>query len=366
MDNTELHYLTYDPEAIWEAMIITYVNEGGDILYPGDEKEILLRTVQSIVTQVFAATDNALRMQTLRYALGEYLDVLGEMRDCIRIAAQAATASVTFTFTESGQSKVICAGTAMTADGEYFYTTAQDFTQTGYAQTAIVKVICSQKGSAGNGLIAGTQMQLAITNPAVQSVFVTTSAAGGNNEEDDEAYRARIRLHGLTSVTTGPSAQYESKAKNVSSEILDAKAVNTSAGNVGVYLILESDTGAETILQSVRDALSAEDVRPLTDTVTVSEAEELTYTLNAQYSAEEGSDITAALAEAMEEYKKWQDNAIGRAFNPDHLMASFYQAGATRVVWGAGSEFNGGDVEYTAIDATKRCKGTITLAVITP
>lgn len=365
MDKTELHYVTYDPEEIWRDIVTTYVDAGGDILYPGDEKEMLLRSVQSVVTQLFAAVDNALRMQTLRYALGEYLDVLGEQRDCHRFLSTAASATVTFTFSASGQSKVIRAGTAMTADGELFYTTVNEFTQTGYAQVVTVEVVCSQEGSAGNGLLSGTQMQLAITNPAVVSVFVATSAAGGNDEEDDETYRERIRLYGLASVTTGPSGQYESKAKNVSGEILDAKAVNLSAGSVGVYLILESSTGAGAILQSVRDALNATNVRPLTDTVTVSEAEAVPYTLNVQYSAETGSNITAAISAAISEYEKWQDDVIGRAFNPDHLMASIYQAGATRVLWGDGSSFNGGTVEYTAIDATKRCKGTITLAVIT-
>ena len=40
MDNTELHYLTYDPEEIWDQMMINYVDAGGDILYPGDEKDM--------------------------------------------------------------------------------------------------------------------------------------------------------------------------------------------------------------------------------------------------------------------------------------------------------------------------------------
>ena len=70
MDSTEMHYLTYDPEEIWNGMISAYVDAGGDVLYPGDEKEILLRGVQAIVTQVFAGVDTALRMATLRYAVG--------------------------------------------------------------------------------------------------------------------------------------------------------------------------------------------------------------------------------------------------------------------------------------------------------
>ena len=54
MDNTEIHYLTYDPDEIWNEMITAYVEAGGDVLYPGDEKEMLLRGVQAMITQVFA------------------------------------------------------------------------------------------------------------------------------------------------------------------------------------------------------------------------------------------------------------------------------------------------------------------------
>ena len=100
MDNTELHYLAYDPEAIWEQMMINYVEAGGDTVYPGDEKYMLLRGVLADIVQVFAGVDNALRMQTLRYAIGEYLDVLGELRGCERIKATAATATV-FSFAKT-------------------------------------------------------------------------------------------------------------------------------------------------------------------------------------------------------------------------------------------------------------------------
>lgn len=361
MDATELHYLTYDPDVIWDEMIAAYVSAGGDVLYPGDEKELLLRGVQAMITQVFAGVDNALRMQTLRYAVGDYLDVLGEQRNCVRIQASAATAVVQITFQATGQAKTLKAGTAMTADGEKFYALAQDVEQTGYAQIVSASVVCNITGSTGNGLVAGTQMQLAITNPAVISVIVTHDASGGNEREDDETYRERIRLYGLASITTGPASQYQSVAMSVSSEILDAKAINLGAGNVGVYLILQNDVGASAILAAVAAALSSLDVRPLTDHVTVHEAEEIAYTLNVQYQAETGSNITAALSAAVSEYQDWQDNTIGRAFNPDRLMAMLYQSGATRVLWGDGSNFGGDAVGYTVVPEDTRCKGTITL-----
>ena len=42
-------------------IILTVTDAGGDVLYPGDEKEMLMRGVQSIIMQAFAGIDNALK-----------------------------------------------------------------------------------------------------------------------------------------------------------------------------------------------------------------------------------------------------------------------------------------------------------------
>ncbi len=362
MDDTELHYVTYDPEEIWKEMIQSYVDAGGDILYPGDEKEMLLRSVQADIVQVFAGVDNALRMMTLRYAVGEYLDILGELRGCERIEASAATATVTITTNATGKTTVLEEGTAMTCDGENFYLLQEDITLTGYKQTLTVEVIAEQEGSAGNGLLAGSEMALSITNDCVNSIIVATDAQGGNEEEDDESYRERIHTYGLATVSTGPAQQYESLAKNVSSEIIDAKALNLGAGKVGIYLILSSDTGMAAIMKAVSDTLSAEDTRPLTDEVSIQKATDIEYVLNVKYLCDNSSATTEAISNAVNDYQEWQDRSIGRPFNPDRLMASMYQAGATRVIWSDGSKFGeDGAVTYTEIPENARCKGNISL-----
>lgn len=368
MDNTELHYVTYDPDAIWDEMIVNYVEEGGDILYPGDEKEMLLRSVQADITQVLAGVDNALRMMTLRYAVGDYLDVYADGK-VARIQASQAKATVTLTAIATGESVTIEAGTAITADGVVFYDFTEDIVLTGNAQTLTAEIVCEREGTIGNGLVTGTEMVFAKPGAdgasAISSIVVATDASGGNNKEDDEAYRERIREHGLMPVTTGTESLYESAAKAVSSQILDAHAIKLSAGTVGVYLILEEGASSVAIIADVTAALSAETVRPLTDTVSVALATDVTYTLKVKYACDGSSAVTSAIAQAVTDYQKWQDETIGRAFNPDRLMAAIYQAGATRVIWDTGSAFDGGTVEYTEIDEDERCKGTITLTEIT-
>ena len=364
MDTTEVHYLTYDPDEIWTEMLKAYVEAGGDILYPGDEKEMLLRSVLADIVQVFAAVDNALRMQTLRYAVGEYLDILGEQRSCERIGAKAAKATVTITANATGRESVVSAGTAMTADGSVFYLLDDDLELTGSAQTQTVSVTAEQTGTTGNALLAGAELSLASTNPAVSAIVAATDAGGGQDKEDDDTYRERIRAYMLTSVTAGPKRQYEAIAEAVSSVIVDARAMAAGAGTVCVYLALSDDAGSEALIAEVEAALNDDNVRPLTDLVTVQLADEAAYTLNVRYIYDGSADIQAAAEQAAADYQVWQENTIGQAFNPDRLMAALYQAGVTRVIWDEGSEFEGGSVEYTQIADYRRCKGTITLTAV--
>lgn len=364
MDTTELHYISFDPDEMFREMQQVYMENGGDVLYPGDEKEMLLRAVQAVCVQAAGNADNALRMATLRYAAGEYLDLIGENRNCPRIQAQAAKATAEIRLRATGNESLIPAGTGLTADGKRVYTLDSDITVTGYSQIIRAGITAEITGSGGNGLTSGTQMQFLSNIDGIISVYTVTDAAGGEEREEDEIYRERIRQHGLANATTGPKNQYETKAKEVSSLILDARALNGGAGNVDVYLITSTSEGTAAIIAQVESALNDRDTRPLTDNVSVSLAEEKEYTLNLQYADENGSGIASAVAAAAADYQKWQDNTIGRAFNPDRLMASVYQAGASRVVWGAGSEFDGDNVEYTEIGESERCKGTITIEVL--
>ena len=366
MADTELHYLTYDADEILQDMMEAYLDAGGDLLYAGDEKEMLLQAVLQVLMQSFAGIDNALRMDTLRYAVRDYLDVYGEKRGCYRIQAQAAKATVKISLAATGTPGTITAGTALTADGATLYMTDEDLETGGYAQESTATVTCSQKGTVGNGLVAGTELQSLIPIDGLTGIVCTESAAGGQDDETDEAYRERIRTFGLASVTTGPAQQYESAAMAVSSVILDANAVQTAAGQVTVYILPSSDEGIAALIESVEEALSDQSVRPLTDDVVVEAATAVVYTLNVEYSYDGSATAQSAITAAVAEYKAWQEQTIGRAFNPDKLAALLYQAGATRVIWGEGSEFDGGTVEYTTIDENEYCSGEISLAVIEP
>lgn len=361
----ELHYVDADSDEIWEEMTAAYSAAGGDILYPGDEKEILLRAVQMIAITILAKVDNALKMDTLTYATRDYLKEYGLKRNCVYMEAQAAEAPVTLTMAQTGYARTIPAGTLLTADGAVLWETEEEIALSGDAETIDAVIRCRTAGVTGNGLTSGTDMQFMEGLEGLVSCVTTANASGGVNAEDEEEYRERIRNYGLATVTTGPSGAYESIARAVSSQILDAKALNDGAAEVGVYLILEDGATAADILAAVEAALNPTDTRPLTDHVTVYQATGKPYTLNVKVWYGSNVSLEKPVADVIAEYKAWQDQTVGRAFNPDKLVAMLYQDGCERVQFISGSSgIDGGNVEYTDIPARARCVGTITPTIV--
>lgn len=360
----DITYMNADPEELWEVIAGAYYEAGGDIPYPGDEKEMLLRVLQAVCMSQAGRVEYAIRRNRLKFAEGDDLDVIGADAHCERVQARRATGRVQIKTRATGETTTIEAGARLTADGMAYFETAEEIAVNGYAQTVYADIACTQTGETGNGLMAGTQMQFVETIDAVESVVVYEETAGGSEREDDEQYRERIRLYGQSNVTTGPSERYEAVAKGVSSKIRDAKAVQLSAGMVGVVLLAEDgETVDEALVNAVSAALSDRTMRPLTDRVFVGQAQALSYTLNVNYTAPDDApgDLSVKIAQAVETYKEWQGEKIGRAFDPDYLVALLYQAGATRISLADGSTFNGGDAVYTKIETTQYCTGTVNL-----
>ena len=110
----DLHYIDLNPDDLWREMLLAYVQAGGGALYPGDEKEMLLRAVLAAAEAIMGKVDAALRMDTLTYATGEYLKEYGLKRNCAYIEAQSAVLPVTLAYAAASPARTLAAGTAFT------------------------------------------------------------------------------------------------------------------------------------------------------------------------------------------------------------------------------------------------------------
>jgi len=89
------------------------------------------------------------------------------------------------------------------------------------------------------------------------------------------------------------------------------------------------------VITAVDSALSAEDVRPLTDHVIVKSALFVDFDSVVEYFIAESrsdtaTDIQAAVQEAYAGWLLWQQSAIGRDINPSELTTRLVNAGAKR------------------------------------
>lgn len=101
-------------------------------------------------------------------------------------------------------------------------------------------------------------------------------------------------------------------------------------------LLAGGELPEEEVLTEVAAILNADKVRPLTDHVTVKAPETVAYNIDVTYYTQEGGAISNDVISgnvnaAVNAYKKWQAEKMGRDVNPSYLIQLLMQAGVKRV-----------------------------------
>lgn len=153
--------------------------------------------------------------------------------------------------------------------------------------------------------------------------------------EGDADFRRRIQLSLEGFSTAGPRGAYIFHALSASGDVLDVSAISPTPGNVLVTVLSRTSdgtAGAE-LLNTVAAALNDDDVRPLTDTVTVQSATIVTYAIQATLYFYDGPDRAVVLASAqaaVEAYAEAQ-RRLGRDVTLSGIYAALHQPGVQRV-----------------------------------
>lgn len=119
---------------------------------------------------------------------------------------------------------------------------------------------------------------------------------------------------------------------------IDVSIVQIQGGHVNIYALMDDGTIAgTTIKNAISAACNADEVRPLTDLVSVLDPSTVSYNINLTYYIATDSlipvtDIEAAVANAVSEYVKWQSAKLGRDINPSKLWQLLMQTGIKRAV----------------------------------
>ncbi|MBB7069115.1 baseplate assembly protein [Escherichia coli] len=153
--------------------------------------------------------------------------------------------------------------------------------------------------------------------------------------ESDTALRLRAQsaFDGLS--VAGPTGAYEYFARSASGQVADARATSPAPAEVVVAVLsTEGDgTATEELLTTVRNALNAEDVRPVGDRLTVQSAEIIRYQIDAQLYFYPGPESEPILNAARNNLKAWlaEQGKIGRDVALSAIMATLHVQGVQRV-----------------------------------
>lgn len=153
--------------------------------------------------------------------------------------------------------------------------------------------------------------------------------------ESDARLRARTQLALEGYSTAGPVGAYVYHALSASAQVADVGVVSPDPGEVLVTVLsTEGDgTADSTLLDTVDAALNADEVRPLTDHVTVQSATIIEYVVTAALTFYSGPDPTSVLAQASAALTDYisAHHRLGHDITRSGLFAALHQPGVQNV-----------------------------------
>jgi len=153
--------------------------------------------------------------------------------------------------------------------------------------------------------------------------------------ETDTNFRARVQLAPESWTSAGSIGAYTFHALSADADVKDVAVSNLDPGEVTVSVLSRTGRGTPTdaLVQTVTNALSAEDVRPLCDTVFVESASVVDYQVVATLYVEPGPDgavIVQAARDAVAAHVTNQ-HRLGRSVTLSAIYAALHRPGVTRV-----------------------------------
>lgn len=333
-----INFATADAESIDVEVVSTVEKLLGRTLARADPLRLFLRAVELLLMQQRLLIDETAKMNLLAFAKGEYLDRLGDLVGCERLAATAAVTTLEVTLsTVRETSTIIRQGTRVTADNDVYFSTDEALIFAAGETVKTVSATCTVTGEIGNGYAAGELSNIVDPQPFLLSITNLTTSAGGSDIESDDNFRERIHSAPESFSCAGSEGAYISQAKSVSALISDVAVDSETPGTVQVYVLLKNgELPDEEILNAVNEHLNARTIRPLTDLVTVKSPTVLEYELVARYfiSREDvhaAAEIELAAQNAVNEFVEYQRSKLGRDVNPSKLVQMLLNAGVKRV-----------------------------------
>jgi phage-related baseplate assembly protein len=339
--NTQYQFVPTNPEDVETELIALYEAIFGTTVQPASPERLFIQYVAAAIIQERVINNYTGNQNIPSRAEGENLDALAELTySKKRPEAKAATCTMRFSLSEAQKSAVLIpAGTRITdASKTLVWETREDnYVPIGETHIDVENVTCQTTGTAGNGYTPGQINKLVDVYDFYTSCENITTSAGGSDAPDDDEYYELMRSSMDAYSTAGATGSYIYWAKQESTEIKDVAAVSPTPGVVKIYVLMEDGKLAgEELKNKVLAACSADERRPLTDWVSVEDAELVPYEIAFTYYTQtdagiSAADLSAAVEKTVEDFISWQCGKLGRDINPSHLIGELMKTGVKRV-----------------------------------
>lgn len=339
--NPDYQFVPTDVAEIVMELVAAYEAITEETVLPASPEMLFIRWVAAVIIQERALTNYAGNQNIPSRAEGANLDALaGLTYSKARPEARAATCTMRFSISEAQKTSILIpAGTRISnASNTLVWATLEDnYIPIGETAIEVKGVTCQMPGEAGNGYTPGQINKLVDLYDFYSSCENTTISDGGSDVPADKEYYELMRASMDAYSCAGARGSYIYWAKQESTEIADVVANSPTPGVVNLYVLMSDGTLAtEEMKGRVLAACSADEVRPLTDWVSVEDAEIVPYDIRFTYyvhehSSRSGAEIAAAVQAAVEEYIQWQSAKLGRDINPSYLTGLLMKTGIKRV-----------------------------------
>jgi phage-related baseplate assembly protein len=279
----------------------------GRELQPAQVEQLVLQFIvyrEVLLTNRFNA---GMSQMLYQFSKAPVLDYIAGLVAVERLPSASAGCTVRFHLVEGHGKVVMPGGTRVaTADGVIFSVSDDIIIATGESSVD-VDVEAEEAGKGGNGYKPGTVNTILDPLPYVAKVENLDTTGGGYDEETDEQLRERIKLAPSQFSTAGSRASYEYHARSANPTVIDISITSPIPGVVEIIPLTETGQAPDAVIKNIYDVCSAENVRPLTDTVIVSSPSGIEYIIEVDLTLYGNADADMARAAVLESLTKFTE-----------------------------------------------------------
>ncbi|PSM51363.1 phage baseplate assembly protein J [Campylobacter blaseri] len=306
-----------------KTLFIGYLNNEEIKLLESDRFSALLETLAYRELILRARINSSVKAMLLPYATGSDLDNVVAIYGINRLSGAKPTANFEFSLSQISNNDTIIPKGTILSDGDTLTATLNE------------NVVISAGELKAQGL---AKLNLESKESDIKTEYIQTPLpfllkakqlspySGGSDREDDERLRKRAILSLERFSTAGAKKAYIYQTLSATPKVLEASVRNGGAGIVQIYI--KSLDMSELVVKEVKEYLSGEMVRPLTDNVEVYNATVKEVSINADVglvSLDSMSEVDSSIKKALPSSLK-----IGEDLNISRIYKALHQNGVYR------------------------------------